>query len=125
MLEAVRLFRSLGAEDITEIEDHTNVKRCRRNTIVIERGDESNSLYFIISGQVRVFVAGDDGKEVTLDPGRSDFSGVTTRSEVVGIGNLETAAIGASPEPGDLEAEMVDLQDRLRACRSGADRMNR
>jgi CRP/FNR family cyclic AMP-dependent transcriptional regulator len=76
MLEAVRLFRSLGAEDITEIEDHTNVKRCRRNTIVIERGDESNSLYFIISGQVRVFVAGDDGKEITLNElGPGDYFG--------------------------------------------------
>jgi len=76
MLEAVELFTSLGAEDIAEIQSHTNIKRCRRNTVVIERGDESNSLYIIISGQVRVFVAGDDGKEITLNElGPGDYFG--------------------------------------------------
>jgi len=67
MLEAVSMFESLAADEIATIESHTNVKRSRRSTVIIERGDESNSLYFIVDGQVRVFVAGSDGKEITLN----------------------------------------------------------
>ena len=76
MLEAVSLFASLDAADIGKIEAYTNVKRSRRGTIVIERGDESGALYFISDGQVRIFVAGEDGKEITLNElGPGDYFG--------------------------------------------------
>jgi CRP/FNR family cyclic AMP-dependent transcriptional regulator len=76
MLEAVSLFASLDLDDIAKIEAHTNVKRSRRNTVIIERGDDSSALYFIVDGQVRVFVAGDDGKEKTLNElGPGDYFG--------------------------------------------------
>lgn len=76
MLGAVSLFASLDPADIAEIEAHTNVRHCRRNTIVIERGDDTSSLYFIVAGQVRIFIAGDDGKEMTLNElGSGDYFG--------------------------------------------------
>lgn len=76
MFEAISLFASLDAEDIASIEEHTNVKHCRRNTVVIERGDESSALYFIDSGQVRIYLSGDDGKEITLNElGPGDYFG--------------------------------------------------
>ena len=76
MLEAVSLFSTLDAESLAEIERHTNVKRCRRNTVVIERGDDSSSLYVIASGRVKVFAAGNDGKEIIFNElGAGDYFG--------------------------------------------------
>ncbi len=76
MFEAISLFASLDADDVASIEAHTNIKRCRKNTVVIERGDESGALYFIASGQVRIYLAGEDGKEITLNElGPGDYFG--------------------------------------------------
>ncbi|MGB5831578.1 MAG: Crp/Fnr family transcriptional regulator [Thiohalocapsa sp.] len=76
MFEAISLFASLDEDEITSIEAHTNVKRCRKNTVLMERGDESSVLYFVISGQVRIFLSGDDGKEITLNElGPGDYFG--------------------------------------------------
>ncbi|HCS90282.1 MAG: Crp/Fnr family transcriptional regulator [Thiohalocapsa sp. PB-PSB1] len=76
MFEAISLFASLDSDDIASIEAHTNVKRCRKNTVIIERGDESNALYFICTGKVRIYLAGEDGKEITLNElGPGDYFG--------------------------------------------------
>jgi len=76
MFEAISLFASLDADDVARIEAHSNTKRCRKNTVVIERGDDSSALYFIASGQVRIYLAGEDGKEITLNElGPGDYFG--------------------------------------------------
>lgn len=67
MLEQVPLFASLPADDIASIESHSAVRAYRKNTIVVQRGDESASLYVMIEGRARVFIADDHGKEVTLN----------------------------------------------------------
>jgi len=38
-----------------------------KNTLVICEGDQSDSLYLIISGKVKVFLSDEEGKEVTLN----------------------------------------------------------
>jgi len=88
MLEAVSLFASLDADEIASIEAHTNVRRCRKSTVVIERGGESSSLYFIMSGKVRIYLTGDDGKEITLNElGPGDYFG-----ELALVGETERTA---------------------------------
>ncbi len=67
MLENIPLFSSLPHEDIQALESHSNVKSYRKNTVIIERGDESNSLYVLEGGKVRVYVSDQDGKEVVLN----------------------------------------------------------
>src|SRR5262245_13189655 len=37
-----------------------------RNTVLIHEGDETTSLFVIVSGRVRVFLSDDDGREITL-----------------------------------------------------------
>ena len=39
----------------------------RRHTIVINQDDETYTLYIILSGSVKVFVSGEDGREVVLN----------------------------------------------------------
>jgi CRP/FNR family cyclic AMP-dependent transcriptional regulator len=37
-----------------------------KNTIIVSEGDETDSLYVLLSGRVKVFVSDEDGKEVVL-----------------------------------------------------------
>ena len=67
MLENVPLFSGLSNEALAEIEQHGSVKSYKKNTIVINQDDETYSLYVILSGSVKVFVSGEDGREAVLN----------------------------------------------------------
>lgn len=66
MLKQVSLFSGLDQTDLDVIELQTKVKRYRKHTVIIERGDESSSLYLLLSGRVKVYVADEGGKEIVL-----------------------------------------------------------
>lgn len=42
------------------------LKSFQKHTIIVSEGDETDSLYVILSGRVRIFVADESGKEVVL-----------------------------------------------------------
>ncbi len=67
MLDKVALFSSLSPDDVATLERHTKTKRYRKNTVIMEKGDESAALYVLVSGKVRVYVADEEGKEVVLN----------------------------------------------------------
>ena len=67
MLENVPLFSGLSSAALAEIEQHGSVKSFKKNTIVINQDDETYSLYVILSGSVRVFISGEDGREAVLN----------------------------------------------------------
>ncbi len=67
MLDQVSLFSSLSPEGLQALEGHAKNKRYRKNTVIMEKGDESSALYVLVSGKVRVYVADDEGKEVVLN----------------------------------------------------------
>ena len=67
MLDNVHLFSGLSSAALAEIEQHGTVKSFRKNTIVINQDDETYSLYVILSGSVRVFISGEDGREAVLN----------------------------------------------------------
>ncbi len=76
MFEKIPLFEGLQDEEIETLEGHAHPRIYRKHTIILEKGDESSSLYFIESGAVKVFVADDDGKEVVLNTlGAGDYFG--------------------------------------------------
>jgi len=67
MLSNVPLFSGLSEEEQRTIESHAVSRNYRKNTVIIEKGDESASLYVIVSGKVKVYVADDQGKEIVLN----------------------------------------------------------
>ena len=76
MLENVPLFSGLSTESLAEIEQHSSVKSFRKNAIIISQDDKSYSLYVILSGRVKVFVSGEDGREAVLNhQGAGDYFG--------------------------------------------------
>lgn len=88
MLDKVSLFEGLSSEELGTIERHTVAKRYRKHTIMIERGDEANSLYLIVEGRVKVFRSDETGKEIVLNeqgPGE-------TIGELALIGDTERSA---------------------------------
>ena len=67
MLENVPLFSGLPKEALAEIEQHGSVKSYKKHAIVINQDDETYTLYVILTGSVKVFVSGEDGREAILN----------------------------------------------------------
>ncbi len=65
-LGKVSLFAGLPDAARAEIEKRVVTRTYPRNAIVINEGDFSDGLYVLLSGRVKVFSTGDDGKEVIL-----------------------------------------------------------
>jgi len=75
-LRAVPLFERLDDHDLQKIATAAVVRSFPKNSIVITEGDNSNSLYLILSGEVKVFVSDEDGKTNTVNRlGAGDYFG--------------------------------------------------
>lgn len=66
-LKNVDLFSGFEDKDIDILCSHTITKTFAKNTIIINEGDESDSLYIILSGTVKIFLSDEDGKEIILN----------------------------------------------------------
>ena len=74
MLDNIGLFSGLDTEELKKLSSKAIIHSYPKNTIVINQGDISNSLHIIVSGNVRVFLSNEDGKEIILNthgPGES------------------------------------------------------
>jgi CRP/FNR family cyclic AMP-dependent transcriptional regulator len=60
-------FSDLDEGALRELAPHGVPRTYRKNVIVVNEGDETDSLYVLLSGRVKVFCTGDDGREVVLD----------------------------------------------------------
>lgn len=72
MLENIPLFKDVPSEALAVLSAGAVRRTLRRNATVISEGDQTDSLYIIESGRVRVFSNNDEGKEfilATMGPG--------------------------------------------------------
>ena len=67
MLGNISLFSGLDPSDIEAISRHAITKTYSKNTIILNEGEESDSVYVILSGSVKVFLSDEDGKEIILN----------------------------------------------------------
>lgn len=67
ILNSIALFSGMSDTDMEAISTLAMQRRFPKNTLVICEGDRSDSLYFILSGKVKVFLSDEEGKEVTLN----------------------------------------------------------
>jgi CRP/FNR family cyclic AMP-dependent transcriptional regulator len=56
----------LQEEDLRMLSAHATAKTFPKNTIIVSEGDETDTLYIILSGRVKVFLADEAGKEIVL-----------------------------------------------------------
>jgi len=60
-------FLGLSEHDIAALSRRAVTRAFPKNTIILNEGDQTDSLYIILSGRVKVFLANEEGKEIVLD----------------------------------------------------------
>jgi CRP/FNR family transcriptional regulator, cyclic AMP receptor protein len=60
----------LGEGELRELAPHGAVRAYPKNALIINEGDETDSLYVLLSGRVKVYVSSEDGKEIVLSTSR-------------------------------------------------------
>jgi CRP/FNR family cyclic AMP-dependent transcriptional regulator len=53
-------------EHLGTLAEHATIRSYPKNAIVINEGDETDSLYVVLSGKVKVFVSDENGREIDL-----------------------------------------------------------
>jgi CRP/FNR family cyclic AMP-dependent transcriptional regulator len=61
---------NLDEKALKELAPHGVARSYPKNAVIINEGDETDSLYVLLSGRVKVFVSDEDGKEVVLSTAR-------------------------------------------------------
>ena len=67
IFENVPLFAGLADRELDVLQQHAKLRTYPRNTVVINEGDEASTLYVILSGQVKVFLSNEEGKEIVVN----------------------------------------------------------
>lgn len=67
MRHTIPFFSDLTDHELETIQNHAITRVYPRNSIIINEGDISDSVYFILEGKVKVYLSDDDGKEVVLN----------------------------------------------------------
>lgn len=75
-LRNIPLFAHLRDEDLDRIQSFARGRSYPRNNVIVFEEDPGDSLYVVLSGQVKVVLIGEDGREVILStPSKGDFFG--------------------------------------------------
>lgn len=67
ILHGIHIFSGLSDKELSLIESHAVTRSFPKNAVVINEGDETDSLYIIISGAVKVFLSDEHGKEIIIN----------------------------------------------------------
>ncbi len=67
MLTDISFFSDLGESLLAELQVHALKRTYPKNTIIINEGDRTDSLYFIESGKVKVYLSDENGKEIMVN----------------------------------------------------------
>ena len=61
------LFSDLPEDAINAVSALATTRTYSKNTIIISEGDDSDSLYAVLAGKVKVYLSDDDGKEIIIN----------------------------------------------------------
>lgn len=67
MLSEISLFSELSREELAILSSHAVTKSFRPHTILVHEGGDGDSLYVIESGQVKVFLSDEQGREIVIN----------------------------------------------------------
>jgi CRP/FNR family cyclic AMP-dependent transcriptional regulator len=67
MIADLPLFSTLDRDERETLSAHAVTRTYRKNTIVINEGDVGDSMYVVLSGQLKVFLSDDEGKEIVIN----------------------------------------------------------
>ncbi len=64
--QSIGPLASLDENTLRELAPHGAARSFPKNSVIINEGDETDSLYILLAGRVKVFVSEEDGREVVL-----------------------------------------------------------
>ena len=67
LLKNIQLFESFQDDELTALAQHFIPRQYPKNSVIITEQDETNSLYIILSGRVKIYLSDESGKEIILD----------------------------------------------------------
>ena len=67
MLNQLYIFSELAPEETEKLTQHSTTRTYPANTILISEGDNTDSLYVVLEGKVKVFASDEQGKEIILN----------------------------------------------------------
>jgi CRP/FNR family cyclic AMP-dependent transcriptional regulator len=65
-LRSIPLFEGVAEADLRSLAERTVTRNYPKQAILVTEGDESDSLYLILSGRVKVYLSDESGKELIL-----------------------------------------------------------
>lgn len=69
-------FANMDESALRALAPHGAVRSFAKNAVVVNEGDETDSIYILLSGRVKVYVSEEDGREVVLSTvGVGDYFG--------------------------------------------------
>lgn len=73
-LKEISPYNALSDDELESFIRHATQRKYKKNMLIIHQGDETDSLYILLEGEMKVYVEDDQGKELTvriLHPGDS------------------------------------------------------
>lgn len=64
--KSIELFRDLPEEGRQLLARHATTRTFKKNTIIISAGDQTDSLYVVLSGRLKIYLDDANGREITL-----------------------------------------------------------
>ncbi|HEY8251470.1 MAG TPA: Crp/Fnr family transcriptional regulator [Burkholderiales bacterium] len=65
-LKSIPLFEGVPEADVRAISDRAITRNYPKQAIILHEGDESDSLYLVLGGRVKIYLADEHGKELIL-----------------------------------------------------------
>jgi CRP/FNR family cyclic AMP-dependent transcriptional regulator len=65
-LKSIPLFQGLQESDLRALAERTVTRSYPKQAIIVNEGDESDSLYLILAGRVKIYLSEESGKELIL-----------------------------------------------------------
>jgi CRP/FNR family cyclic AMP-dependent transcriptional regulator len=65
-LKSIPLFQGVQESDLRSLAERTVTRSYPKQAIIVSEGDESDSLYMILAGRVKIYLSDETGKELIL-----------------------------------------------------------
>ena len=127
-MKPVLAVPDLSADDASDLMRLAVIRRFQRNAVIISEGDDTDSVYFIVSGVVKVFLSDSEGNEVVigmlksgdsfgemaLEPGARSASIMAVESVCLAVVRLESFRTFLMTHPECLYTLLCKM---IRRCR--------
>ena len=67
LIKNIKLFETFNDDELNALADHFIQRQYGKNAVIINELDETNSLYIILKGRVKIYLNDESGKEIILD----------------------------------------------------------